>query len=194
MIRRHIMMVCLALALCPGVAVAGAGSDEGVGYYPGGQVQWEYLYQQGEVREARWYDEGGRLAARTLYEGGQATASEGYRADGTLEWRSRMLPDGHQEVTRFDRARRPELRYQLKGDLPDGVSMTYYPNGRLRQTVLFRNGILHGPAQNFAEEGYLESEYSYKDGVLDGVLRQYAADGRLLEEQTYLGGKPQEKR
>lgn len=190
---RWLLAAGLWLALLPG-AVAAAEGDEGVGYYPNGRVQWEYLYQHGEVRETRWYDEAGHLAARTLYERGKITVSEGYRADGTLEWRSRMLPDGHQEVTRFDRERRPESRYLLKGDVPDGVSMSYDSNGRLRQSVLFRDGVLHGPVQLFAAEGYLESEYAYKDGVLDGVLRRYAADGRLLEEQTYAAGKLQESK
>ena len=131
----------LFLGLLPAPAAA-AEEDEGVGYYPNGRVQWEYLYQQGEVREARWYDEAGRLAARTMYEQGKLTSSEGYRADGTLEWRGRTLPDGRQEVTRFDAQRRPQVRYLLKGDVPDGVSISYYPNGLPRQTALFRDGVL----------------------------------------------------
>lgn len=184
--------VWAALWLFAGTALAGQGHEEGVGYYPSGRVQWEYLYQQGEVCETRWYDEAGRLTARTLFAGGETTASEGYRADGSLEWRSRNLPDGRREVTRFDRARRPETRYQLKGEVPDGVSISYYPNGQMRQTVLFRDGVLHGPAQLFTEDGQLESEYAYKDGVVDGLLRRYAADGRLLEEQLYRSGKAQE--
>jgi antitoxin component YwqK of YwqJK toxin-antitoxin module len=186
-------LLTAVLALLLGLPVPVFCGQEGVGYYPSGRVQWEYLYQQGEVREARWYDESGRLSARTSYAGGQATTSEGYRSDGSLAWRGRFLPDGHQEVTRFDTARRPQTRYLLKGDQPDGVSITYYPSGRMRQTVLFRNGILHGPAQTFAEEGHLESEYSYRDGKLDGVLRSYAADGRLLAEQHYVAGVLQEQ-
>jgi antitoxin component YwqK of YwqJK toxin-antitoxin module len=191
MALRCLLTAALALALL-GAPIPALCVQEGVGYYPNGRVQWEYLYQQGEVREARWYDEFGKLSARTLYTGGQATASEGYRSDGTLAWRSQLLPDGHQETTRFDPQRRPETRYLLKGNQPDGVSITYYPNGRMRQTVLFRNGVLQGPAQAFAEDGHLESEYAYKDGLLDGVLRSYAADGRLLVEQKYLAGELQE--
>lgn len=181
----------LGALLCFALPVPAVCGEEGVGYYPSGQVQWEYLYQQGEVREARWYDESGRLSARTVFEAGQVSASEGYRPDGTLEWRSRQLPDGHTEVTRFDVKRRPEIRYLLKDSLPDGVSTFYYPNGTMRQTVLFRNGVLDGPARTFAEAGYLESEYNYKNGRLDGILRSYGADGRLLAERRYLAGELQ---
>lgn len=184
-------LVLLAILFCSWLQVSAAGAEEGVGYYPDGQVQWEYLYQQGEIREARWYDESGRLSARTMFEAGQAGISEGYRPDGTLEWRSRALPDGHTEVTRFDPQRRPESRYLLKGDQPDGVSIFYYPNGNMRQTALFRNGVLHGPARNFAEAGYLESEYNYKDGRLDGVVRNYSADGRRVAEWRYENGELQ---
>lgn len=189
LIRFRLVMV--AGLFCLWSTVAAVGGEEGVGYYPNGRVQWEYLYQQGEVREARWYDESGRLSARTVFEAGQASASEGYRPDGSLEWRSRSLPDGHTEVTRFDVKRRPETRYLLKGNLPDGVSIVYYPNGRLQQTALFRNGLLNGPVQLFAEEGYLESEYSYREGRLDGPMRSYSADGRRIAEWRYKNGELQ---
>jgi len=184
-------LVMVAGLFCLWQPIPAVSGEEGVGYYPNGHVQWEYLYQHGEVREARWYDESGRLSARTVFEAGQAGASEGYRPDGTLEWRSRTLADGHTEVTRFDAQRRPETRYLLKGDRPDGVSIIYYPNGRMRQTALFRNGTLHGPVQVFAEEGYLESEYSYKEGQLDGVIRSYSATGRLIAEWRYAEGELQ---
>ncbi len=65
MALRRLLTGALALALLGAPIPALCGQD-GVGYYPNGRVQWEYLYQQGEVREARWYDEFGRLSARTL--------------------------------------------------------------------------------------------------------------------------------
>lgn len=189
LLRFRLLMVVGLFCLWPAAPVL--SGEEGAGYYPNGRVQWEYLYQQGEVREARWYDESGRLSARTEFNAGQANSSEGYRPDGSLEWRSRNLPDGHTEVTRFDAQRRPETRYLLKGEKPDGVSIFYYPNGRMRQTALFRNGILHGPVQLFTEEGYLESEYSYKEGRLDGPMRSYSADGRRIAEWRYADGELQ---
>ena len=85
----------------------------GIGYYPSGQVQWEYLYQDGQVREAKWYDEQGRLNARSIFHDGRQTMSEGYRSDGSLEWQGRELADGRQEITRFAAGRRPEMRYEL---------------------------------------------------------------------------------
>jgi antitoxin component YwqK of YwqJK toxin-antitoxin module len=157
----------------------------GVGYYPGGEVQWEYLYQAGQVREAKWYDPRGRLTTRARYQDGHQTMSEGYRQDGSLEWQARELADGRQEITRFGAGRRPTIRYQTKAGQTDGPSSVFHPNGQPRQRVTFRAGVPHGPAQTFYESGQVESEYAYHDGELDGPCRFFAPDGQPLSEKRF---------
>lgn len=174
----------LALLLPAGPALAG-----GVGYYPNGQVQWEYLYQGGEVREAKWYDELGRLSVRALFREGQQTLSEGYRSDGSLEWQVRELADGRQEITRFAAGRRAEMRYEAVAGRPDGPSTVFYPGGQPQQSVTFRNSTPHGPARTFYENGQLESEYAYRDGHLDGPYRLFSPEGRLTAEHLFDHGQ-----
>lgn len=160
-----------------------------VGYYPNGQVQWEYLYRNGQVCEAKWYDEEGRPSARTTFQDGRQTLSEGYRSDGSLEWQARELADGRQEITRFGAGRRAEMRYQTADGQPDGPSTLLYPDGRPRQQVTFRRGVPHGPARTYFENGQIENDYAYRDGQLDGSFKTYSPQGTLTAEYAYENGE-----
>jgi len=185
LLSRLIALTCLVLSLLLPIGPALAG---GVGYYPNGQVQWEYLYQDGQVREAKWYNESGRLSARTIFRDGRQIMNEGYRSDGTLEWQARELADGRQEVTRFDTGRRPEMRYELAAGQPDGPSTLFYPGGQPRQLVTFRQGMPHGPARTYFENGQIESEYAYRDGQLEGLCQIFSPEGPLTAEYTFENG------
>lgn len=182
---RLIARTSLLLLLCAPAAVLAAA----VGYYPNGQVQWEYLYQNGQVSEAKWYDELGRLSARTTFRDGRPVMNEGYRSDGTLEWQSRELAGGRQEVVRFGPGRRAEMRYETADGQPDGPSTLLYPDGRRRQLVTFRRGVPHGPAQTFFENGQVENDYAYQDGQLHGPFRIFSPEGQLLAESLYEHGQ-----
>lgn len=181
---RLIARTLLLLLLCAGPVRA-----DGVGYHPNGQLQWEYLYQDGAVREAKWYDEAGRLSARAVFSDGRQVMSEGYRSDGSLAWQARELAEGRQEITRFTAGRRVEVRYEVVADRPDGPSTVFYPDGQPRQSVTFRNNTPHGPARTFYANGQLESEYAYRDGQLDGPYRLFSAEGQLIAEHLFDQGQ-----
>jgi antitoxin component YwqK of YwqJK toxin-antitoxin module len=179
-------------SLFAALLAAGPVSAGGIGHYPGGEVQWEYLYQDGQVREAKWYDEQGRLTTRALYQDNRQSLSEGYRSDGSLAWRALNLADGRQEITRFDAGRRMVIRYQAKAGQADGTSTVFHPGGQPRQSVTFRAGVPHGPAQTFYENGQVEREYAFVEGQLDGVCRLFSPEGRLLVEQRFEKGREEE--
>ncbi|NJC87015.1 MAG: hypothetical protein FIB02_00540 [Desulfuromonas sp.] len=183
---RLIARICLAVLLLLPAGQALAGS---VGYHPNGQVQWEYLYQDGQVREAKWYDAQGRLNARMIFRDGRQAMSEGYRGDGSLEWQLQVLADDRQEITRFGTGRRVEMRYGIAAGQPDGPSLLYYPNGQTRQMVTFRKGIPHGPARTYYDNGQVESEYAYRDGQLDGTYRTFSQEGQLTAEHFFDNGQ-----
>lgn len=178
-----IFLLLPLLAAAPALAA-------GAGYYPDGKLQWEYLYQDGQVREAKWYDDQGRLQARAVFRDGVQVLSEGYRGDGSLEWQIRDLGAGRQEITRFTPERRVEMRYDVVDGQTDGPSTLFYPDGEPRQMVTFRNGIPDGPARTYHENGQLESSYVYRNGQLDGVYQLFSPEGQLLAERVYENGQP----
>ena len=80
------LLLAFALSFTPVKAQA-----EGKGFYPDGQLKWEYLFEDGEISEAKWYNEAGQLVSRESYATGEPVKTEGYRLDGTLEWQVRQL-------------------------------------------------------------------------------------------------------
>lgn len=168
---------------------AGQALAENAGYYPNGKLQWEYLSQDNQVREAKWYDEQGRLQARTIFRDGLQVMSEGYRGDGSLEWQIRYLGEGRQEITRFSLSRQVEMRYDIVDGKADGPSTVFYPGGQPRQMVTFRYGTPDGPARTYFENGQVESTYAYRNGQLDGPYQLFSPEGQLLEDRNFVNGK-----
>lgn len=182
-----IVMICFTLFGLSEQAMAA-----GKGYYPDGTLKFEYAYEEGQVREAKWYDEEGRLTARALFDNGVQVQTEGYRTDGSLEWRMTPVPDSErQEVTRFSVDGTLEVRYQVSGDQPDGEFTIFYPDGTPKQTVTYRQGTLDGPAQTFYPSGQVEHEFSYAGGQLEGPYRSFSPEGQLIAEYLFKAGQLQ---
>ena len=190
MIKRPLCLTLLLLALIASPLTNFAWA-EGKGFYADGQLKWEYLFQDGEISEAKWYSEAGQLTSREVYAAGQPEKTEGYRADGSLAWQIRQLADNRQEVTRFDTTGLITNRYQTLDGQTDGESATFYADGQPKQTVTYQLGILDGPAKTFFNSGQLEHEFTYRNGEVDGTYRTYTAEGQLLSEYTFSSGQLQ---
>ena len=190
MIKREIFLTFFLLAVAA-VTLTTSVWAGGKGFYPDGQIKWEYLFQDGEISEAKWYNEAGQLISREIYASGSPEKTEGYRLDGSLEWQVRQLENGHQEVTRFDDSGKATARYQTVDGQSDGEYTTFFADGQPKQTVTYRQGVLEGPARTFFNSGQMEHEFSYSNGEVDGIYRTYSAEGKLLSEYTFSAGQLQ---
>jgi antitoxin component YwqK of YwqJK toxin-antitoxin module len=190
MIKRQFFLTFCLLVLAAGTLTTNAQAG-GKGFYPDGQTKWEYLFQDGEISEAKWYNEAGQLISREIYASGQPEKTEGYRPDGSLEWQVRQLENGHQEVTRFDESSKITARYQTVDGHSDGEYTTFFADGQAKQTVTYRQGLLDGSARTFFNSGQVEHEFSYSNGEVDGTYRTFSADGKLLSEYTFSAGQLQ---
>lgn len=56
------------------------------------------------------------------------------------------------------------IYYNEKAEV-DGLWEQYYPNGRLRTSVNYKRGVLHGPACYYRLDGRLLLTTVYQDGV-----------------------------
>ena len=158
------------------------------GFYPDGQLKWEYSFDDGELSEAKWYNESGQLVTREVYTAGQPQVTEGYRPDGSVEWQARTLEENRKEVTRFNEAGQKTALYQTLDNQPDGEYSTFYEDGTPKQTVNYQMGVLEGPARTFFPSGQVEHEYTYKNGEIDGTYKTYSEEGTLLTEYTFSAG------
>jgi len=190
MIKRQLFLLFLFLVFTAG-NMASTVSAAGKGFYDDGQTKWEYLFEEGVISEARWYSETGQLISRETYVAGQADKTEGYRADGSLEWQAKPLEEGRQEVTRFDLGSQKTDLYQTISGQVDGVYLTFFSTGQTKQMVTYSQGILNGPATTFFPSGQVEHEFSYSSGEVDGIYLTYSEEGKLLSEYTFLNGQLQ---
>ena len=82
------------------------------------------------------------------------------------------------------------------------VQNEYYPDGTVKSTSMYRNGIPEGIRKDFTPEGKIEKATEYRNGAIigegivledgskDGPWKEYYSDGSLRAEGKYDAGKP----
>jgi antitoxin component YwqK of YwqJK toxin-antitoxin module len=70
----------------------------------------------------------------------------------------------------------------------DGVEKVFYPSGKLKSEIAYRNGQKDGMEKLFYPDGKTRSEICYKHGIKDGVERIFYPDGKLKSERFYRAG------
>ena len=73
--------------------------------------------------------------------------------------------------------------------VPHGLSVFYFPSGKIERVVHYDRGVLHGKMQVFYENGLVKAEGTFKQGVRQGKLISYFEGGEKLEESHYQDGK-----
>jgi len=74
------------------------------------------------------------------------------------------------------------------GKLLQGQYKDFYPNGELKESGLYRDGLKIGLWKFWREGGQLESDYSFSSGTLNGPFHKFDSDGKLLVEGRFDGG------
>ncbi|SFJ07889.1 toxin-antitoxin system YwqK family antitoxin [Olleya namhaensis] len=77
-----------------------------------------------------------------------------------------------------------EELYNDKGKL-EGLRQVYYLSGQVAEKALYRDGLLHGEANWFAENGKLIKVITYKNDKFDGVYKAYNKQGVIATEGHY---------
>jgi len=72
----------------------------------------------------------------------------------------------------------------------DGPKKTLYPNGKVKETGLVKNGKKEGEWREFYESGKLQRVRFFINGQVDGVIRQYFESGKLKAIGSAKGGQP----
>lgn len=70
-----------------------------------------------------------------------------------------------------------------------GKVIWYHPNGKVMQTVHYKNNVPHGLRKNYYMSGPLKSEYSYVNGKIDGAYVAYHENAQLSESGNYKIGE-----
>lgn len=92
------------------------------------------------------------------------------------------------------------FNYDIAGDISakiefrlgaaDGMAITYYPNGEIKEMGQWQVNRWVGTYQNFSENGRLKQQYHFnQDGKREGIMRNYHFNGTISEIGTMLDGK-----
>ncbi len=73
-----------------------------------------------------------------------------------------------------------------KGRIIEGPLKVFYPSGKLKGEVNYKNGKLHGRAVKYYEDGTtIKSELHYEQGKLHGLQKRYYKTGALYKTENF---------
>jgi antitoxin component YwqK of YwqJK toxin-antitoxin module len=76
-----------------------------------------------------------------------------------------------------------------EGEIPDGMVVEKYPDGKAKNIMFYKNGERNGPALSLYESGRIKSQAYYKDGMTTGKGYYYFESGALKTEWEIKDGK-----
>jgi antitoxin component YwqK of YwqJK toxin-antitoxin module len=186
-----------------------------VGKYPSGALkyegkfdnnkpvgEWKRYHENGKVKALMSYrllservfavlfDDEGILYAKGVFDGTLRDSTWNF-FKGDLVVRTENYRMGKKEgkATMFDKEGKVISVKEWKNDLPDGMAIDYYPNGKIRSEVSFVQGKRNGKALFYDENGFKSMEGSYLDDLSDGDWNQFGKDGKLLYRFKYVKGE-----
>ncbi len=75
-------------------------------------------------------------------------------------------------------------------DIPfTGISIDYYKNDSLAESIEYLNGIKNGKSLKYFDNGHLSFSSEYVNGIQEGITRSWWKNGNLRSEQFLVNGK-----
>jgi len=88
----------------------------------------------------------------------------------------------------FDKNKGEGLRwewYYKDGRRADGISRGWYPSGKLKIIITWKNGKQHGKQTEWYENDQIYRDLNYKNGSFDGKYIKWHENGQKMSEVTY---------
>jgi antitoxin component YwqK of YwqJK toxin-antitoxin module len=146
---------------------------------------------QNNLKQGRWY---------TFYNNGNVKVEGIYKDDKKNGYFKEYTENGDLiSVTKFiNDVKQEDAEEITKLD----VENEYYPNGKLKASGTFRNGIPEGIRREYNQEGEIERSFIFRngyvigegivkeDGTKEGHWKEFYSNGTLRAEGDYKDGKP----
>ena len=99
------------------------------------------------------------------------------------------VPDtGYTGIKQLMSQKRLVQEVTFKNGVRDGLTKSFYIDGRLRQTFWYKNGLREDSAKWYYPEGQLFRSSPYKNDTLDGTQIQYYRNGKIKARLGYKKG------
>lgn len=143
------------------------------------------------------------LVAERIYQGGRTLLSQGEIPNNIANITTAKIIKGHdpeckdgkQGIVYLYRDRVVAERIYEKGksrcsgQIPDGIVVEHYEDGRIRNIFTYRNETRNGPSLSLYQNGSMRGETLYKDGYPVGIGRRYYENGNLMTEWESINGR-----
>ncbi|MEM7107447.1 MAG: toxin-antitoxin system YwqK family antitoxin [Bacteroidota bacterium] len=70
----------------------------------------------------------------------------------------------------------------------DGMIKQFYPGGKIKSEIEYKNGKRHGLAKRYYKNGQVHQEITYLNNVKDGEAKTYYENGQLYQLTPYENG------
>jgi antitoxin component YwqK of YwqJK toxin-antitoxin module len=158
-----------------------------IGNYPDGTIRYEgYFNDDKPVGEWKRYHENGKLKAILIYIlNSDKVKAQLFDPDGSLLSGGNFIGTLKDSIwTYFDNTV-IVARESYTNGLKNGMSVTYYPDGKSAVENQWINGKLNGVWHEFYPSGEKKSETHYLNGKRQGESRIYFDSGQIQIEGVY---------
>ena len=80
-------------------------------------------------------------------------------------------------------------RFELQGDIREGLYQKWYLNGQIGKQSFYKNGVLDGELTTWYPNGVVKGTYPTSNGKIEGTAKYYDNEGNL-SWQVYESNKP----
>ncbi|MBM3200892.1 MAG: toxin-antitoxin system YwqK family antitoxin [Chlamydiae bacterium] len=138
-------------------------------FYPSGKL-YKVIFHKANLLEGEYQEfyESGAIKCRAFYEKGELSSK-----------------DQQPSVTKYDELRTVIEVQEHKNGKPIGLHCSYYPNGKEKEHIEYKDGQFHGTNRAFSSEGVLIAEGAFDKGMPVGKHWKKHANGKLAYVAIY---------
>ena len=150
-------------------------------YFENGQLELKENYENGELKETlvRYDDSGNEILIMSTDDDYNILSD----SEVVVRVGENIIKEGEIGVGQWEYLRK-------SNEEPfNGLVVSYYKNGNLRDRGLIRNGLDNGVYEYFYEDGTLNFTVNYVDGKQHGVAEFLHEDGSISDKECYQNGE-----
>ena len=160
-------------------------------YYDNGKIRYQGQFEAGkEVGVFKYYSMVSSehpIVIKTFSKETGIAKVAFYSVEGKLESSGEM--DGEKRVGKWffylkDGLTLISEEFYINGVL-NGTATTYYRNGKITESLNYKDGKLEGSVKRFSDEGVLLDDLNYANGKLEGLAKYYNTFGKLRAFGNY---------
>jgi antitoxin component YwqK of YwqJK toxin-antitoxin module len=161
--------------------------------YPDGTLQYRgYFRNNHPVGELmRYFPNGNKMAVMNFCESGINAKATLFYQDGTLAAEGNYVNEKKDSVWRYYSYYDNRLASieTWNNGIKHGVSSVFYENGKVSESVWYKNDSRNGPWRQYYENGSIRTETLFDNDQRNGVFKFYSPSGRIEISGQYLNNQ-----